>query len=186
MQVKHEDLVEKAQGLSGFPFITDVQVGELFGHEVSQALSFLDQLGAEQGICSSCGGNCCREIKCELYAADFASCPVYDHRPLVCRFHYCQRFGAEHEPLILELRDLCVDAINALPAGSPAWHGIELNLDLYGVCRQSAGPHPELVLEMGRVVEAARRENLSLGEARRILLSMIARADREAASCSGG
>jgi len=173
MQMKLNNLTEKAQGLSGLPFVTDAQIGELFGQKVSQALSFLDRFSAEKGICSSCGGRCCREIKCELYLEDFEGCPIYDRRPLICRFHYCHRFGKEHKPLILELRDLGVDAINAFPAGSPAWRGIELNLDLYGVCRKPENPPPELVLEMRKVMEATKQKKLGQVQVRNVLLRMI-------------
>ena len=173
MQKRQGNLTEKTSGLSELPFITDAQIRECFGQEVSQALSFLDRFSAEQGICSSCGGRCCREIKCELYLEDFQGCPIYDQRPLICRFHYCHRFGKEHRSLIIELRDLCFDALDRLPKGSPAWRGLELNLDLYGVCRQSEEPPPELVLEMKRVMEATRRKRLSLEEARCILTRML-------------
>lgn len=182
MQKKPNRLSQKASELSELPFVTDAQIQEFFGQRVSQALSFLDRFSAEQGICSSCGGRCCQEIKCELYLEDFQGCPIYDRRPLICRFHYCQRFGDEHKPLILGLCDSCVDVINGLPAGSPAWRGIELNLDLYGVCQRPENPPPKLVLEMRKVMEATRLKRLGLAEARSILLSMIAIAEEEATS----
>ena len=180
MQIKLNNLTEKALGLSELPFITDAQIRECFGQEVSQALSFLDRFSAEQGICSSCGGRCCQEIKCELYLEDFEGCPIYDQRPLICRFHYCYRFGKEHKSLILELRDSCVDALDALPVDSPASRGLELNLDLYGVCRKPENLPPELVLEMRKVMEATRQKRLGLVEARSILLRMVDIADVEA------
>ena len=180
MQMKLDSLSEKVRGLSGLPFVTDAQVAELFGERVSQALSFLDRLSAEQGICSSCGGKCCQEIECELYLGDFQGCPVYDRRPLICRFHYCHRFGKEHKSLILELRDLCLDALDGLPIDSPASRGLELNLDLYGACRRPEGSLPELILEMRKVVETTRQKMLGLLEARSMLQRMIDIAGREA------
>ena len=175
MLEKPDNVSERLQGLSEMPFVTDAQVEDLFGRAVSQALSFLDRISAEQGICSSCRGKCCQEIKCELYLEDFQGCPIYDRRPLICRFHYCHRFGKEHKSLIIELRDLCLKAFDKLPEGSPAWHAIELNLDLYGICRKPGYPLSELIAEMKRVIEATRQKGLGLAEARGVLQCLIER-----------
>jgi len=71
-------------------------------------------------------------------------------------------------------------ADDCLPEGSPASRGLELNLDLYGVCRKPGDSPPELVLEMRKVMEATRQKRLGLVEARSILLRMVDIADVEA------
>jgi hypothetical protein len=89
-------------------FVTDAQLEELLG-DASASLAELQRADAERAICARCGGTCCAEIGCELYAAPFGRCPLADCRPIACRLHFCALFGAERRPQILQLRDLFVD-----------------------------------------------------------------------------
>jgi len=73
-------------------------------------------------------------------------------------------------------------ADGCLLEGSPASRGLELNLDLYGVCRKPGDPPPRPIQEMEKVIEATRQRMLAIGEARSILRRMIDIANLEAAS----
>lgn len=87
-------------------FVTDEEVLSLMGDDACGIIAGLDRLGAEARLCATCGGVCCSDVACELYAAQFGRCPVHRFRPLACRFHFCHRFGSTHKAQIVALRDL--------------------------------------------------------------------------------
>ena len=86
--------------------LTDAEVGELFGPETAAAMAALDAHGRESSLCASCGGECCREIGCEVYSPLFEQCPIHDWRPLLCRFHFCHRFDRAGKSLVIALRNV--------------------------------------------------------------------------------
>ncbi len=86
--------------------LTDAEVGQLFGPETAAAMTAIDGYSRESGLCASCGGECCREIGCEVYTPLFDRCPIHDVRPLLCRFHFCHRFDAVDKGLVIALRDV--------------------------------------------------------------------------------
>jgi len=101
--------------------VTDEEVEKLFGEEVVAALAELGHFDREGGICSSCGGDCCRDMGCELYTTLFKRCPIYDLRPIICRLHFCHRFDAGGKSLVIELRDLffgCFRAVDFWDSGN--------------------------------------------------------------------
>lgn len=96
----------RVQRFSQVALLKDEEFEELFGGETASAIRALDDYGRKAGVCSSCGGECCREIGCEVYSPLFKRCPIYSARPLLCRFHFCHRFDSLDKPLIIALRDI--------------------------------------------------------------------------------
>lgn len=86
--------------------LTDEEVQDLFGRQTAAVMAAFDSYGREKGLCASCGGECCREIGCEVYSPLFEQCPIHDMRPLLCRFHFCHRFDAVDKGLVIALRDV--------------------------------------------------------------------------------
>lgn len=96
-------------GMADLPqllFVTDNEVAQLMGSAACEMLHDLEKQGVEERLCATCGGVCCRDVGCELYAAQFQGCPIHRFRPLACRFHFCHRFGPAHKAEIVALRDL--------------------------------------------------------------------------------
>jgi hypothetical protein len=94
--------------------ITSEEMERLFGEEVAQALAQLEHFLTENRICPDCGGACCRDIRCELYASQFGQCPIHEYRPIACRLHFCHRLDDPYRPLIIELRDVFVGCYRAI------------------------------------------------------------------------
>jgi len=94
--------------------VTDEEIVELFGTHVAAVLSKLERHGEETRSCTECGGDCCRDIGCELYAPEFGQCPIHDVRPIVCRFHFCHRFDSARKELIVGLRDIFLGCFRAV------------------------------------------------------------------------
>ncbi len=86
--------------------LTDYEVQDLFGRQEIEVMAAFDSYGREKGLCASCGGECCRNIGCEVYSPLFQECPIKDTRPLLCRFHFCHRFDEMDKNLVIALRDV--------------------------------------------------------------------------------
>jgi hypothetical protein len=138
--------------------VTYKEIGDLFGEEVTTALTEMEHSSKENRICSDCGGVCCSDIGCELYAAQFGGCPIYAYRPIACRLHFCHRFDALYRSLIIELRDVFVGCFRAVDFSD------SLNLrsldspPLKEAC-------PEFVAAVGSYVNAVREGKLSADQA---------------------
>jgi hypothetical protein len=130
--------------------VSDGEVKELFGEEVATALECLSR---EEQVCWHCGGRCCCEIVCELYASQFSQCPVHDFRPIACRLHFCHRFDIAGRSLVLELRDIFLGSLMAVELGDSV---ILRLLDSPPL----AGVSPELVAATSPWVEAVRQGSL--------------------------
>jgi hypothetical protein len=100
------NFVEAVGRFTQVALLTDEEVRELFGAETAAALAAFDTYSEETGLCSSCGGVCCREIGCEVYSPLFEECPIHATRPLLCRFHFCHRFDAVDKTAVIALRDV--------------------------------------------------------------------------------
>ena len=94
--------------------VTDEEVRELFGDELVATVGELERFSREEQVCSGCGGDCCRDLGCELYASRFDSCPIHDLRPIVCRLHFCHRFDATGKSLVIDLRDIFFGCFRAV------------------------------------------------------------------------
>jgi hypothetical protein len=133
--------------------VTDREVEKLFGEEVVAVLEELDHLNQEGGVCSSCGGDCCRDMGCELYAPMFKRCPIYDLRPIICRLHFCHRFDAEGKSLVIELRDIFFGCFRAVDF----WDSANLrSLDVPPL----SGASPELTAALLPTMAAVRQGSL--------------------------
>jgi hypothetical protein len=146
--------------------MTDEDVAELLGGEVGAAIARLDGVGRERRLCANCGGTCCSEIGCELFAPQLGRCPIHAYRPMACRLHFCALFGAEQRATIVELRDVftgCVDALEREGASSL----LEIP-PLAVVCPElvaAATPVVERV-RLGQLDPAIAAEEISLAAAR--------------------
>lgn len=139
-----------------FPFITEDEMRRLFGEEMASALEWLEEVNRSKDICGGCGGKCCQEMQCELYAPSYGGCPIYEYRPVLCRLNYCAQFGAENKSLVLGLRDVGVEAISLLEADDPTAAAIELNMLLYGACRGPNEPAPAPIQRMKKALTPKR------------------------------
>ncbi|RLC91140.1 MAG: hypothetical protein DRI39_10720 [Chloroflexi bacterium] len=138
--------------------LTDAEMEELFGREVASILAELERFSQEENVCSGCGGDCCRDIGCELYAPGFDRCPIYQVRPIVCRLHFCHRFDGAYKSMVIELRDIFLGCFRAVEL----WNGAYLKwLDVPPL----AGAAPELVGGLSVWVEGVRKGTLEPGQA---------------------
>jgi hypothetical protein len=99
---------------SQIALITSQEVEHLFGVEVTRALAELEHFMTENRICADCGGVCCRDIGCELYASQFGRCPIHEYRPIACRMHFCHRLDDPYRSIIIELRDVFAGCYRAI------------------------------------------------------------------------
>jgi hypothetical protein len=152
-----ENLATNLDKFPQLPFVTDLEVREVFGQEVARALEFLEGTNKESGICSACGGKCCQQMGCEFFYQAFGGCPIHEYRPLLCRFHYCEKFGEDQKSLIRELSDIFVSGVSRLEAESGAIPSIELNMLLYSACRKPEESYPRLIKDIRHIVAAAKR-----------------------------
>ncbi len=106
--------LERVDRFSQIALITDKEMENIFGEEVTMVLTQMEHFMTENRTCSDCGGVCCRDIGCELYAAQFGRCPIYEYRPIACRMHFCHRLDDPYRPLIIELRDVFVGCHSAM------------------------------------------------------------------------
>jgi len=165
MEMATQNLWRSIEQLPHLPFVIDRELEEGLELQIVQALQLLDNLNLAQGICSQCGGKCCRDLGCDLFTPELGSCPIAEYRPLICRFHYCERFGSEQDVLIQWLRDLFTSATCHGEAGSRATTALELNMLMFRACKRSEDSCPQLVEKMGQIIAMARSEGISWQEA---------------------
>jgi hypothetical protein len=148
--------------------LTDQEVQDLFGPETAAAMTAFDSFSRESGLCASCGGECCREIGCEVYSPLFHECPIHDTRPLLCRFHFCHRFDAVDKLLVIALRDVFMACYTAdqISSGSIA---LAMSVPpLENAC-------PILVANVQPVVESVRDGRIAPGEGIRLIRAEVKR-----------
>ncbi len=109
-----ESFLRHAEELAHLSLVTDSELLKLYGEEVVAAITELEESGREEDVCLRCGGQCCRDIGCELYAPQFDRCPIYEFRPIACRLHFCHRFDASARSLVLALRDVFLGSLTAI------------------------------------------------------------------------
>lgn len=155
------------------PFLTTREVESLFGEEVARALRLLDSLNARKSVCSNCGGKCCHQLRCEVYASEFGRCPIFSLRPVLCRFNFCHLFGKENSDMAKKLISVATDTLSTIKADTPAAEALTMNVLLYRECRDDNDPCPELITRMHRIVDTARAELISWKDAERSLLAEV-------------
>lgn len=148
--------------------LTDAEVGELFGPETVAAMAAFDSYSRESGLCASCGGECCREIGCEVYSPLFQQCPIYDNRPLLCRFHFCHRFDQVDKGLVIALRDVFMACYTADQISSGTITGSMSVPPLENGC-------PILAANVQPVADSVRDGSLSPGEGIRLIREEVER-----------
>lgn len=162
-----QNLWHSIEQLPHLPFVTDAELEDKLDVQIVQVLRLLDGLNQAHSICSQCGGQCCRDMGCELFTPELGCCPIADYRPLICRFQFCEKFGSQHETLIKWLRDLFTSATGHGEAGSRAVRALELNLLLFQACRGADAPCPQLLQNICLITAAARSQEIGWQEARR-------------------
>ena len=105
--------LEYVEQLSCLPLITDLEMYELYGEEVSNAVAEMDRVNQEERFCLHCQSRCCLACGCELYAPQFDQCPIFNFRPVLCRLHYCHRFNTAGRSIAVELGDIFFDSLLA-------------------------------------------------------------------------
>jgi hypothetical protein len=105
--------LEHVEQLSRLPLITDSEMYELYGEEVSAAVAEMDHINQEERFCPDCQSRCCPVCGCELYAPQFDQCPIYNFRPALCRLHFCHRFNTAGRSIVIELGDIFFDSLSA-------------------------------------------------------------------------
>jgi hypothetical protein len=165
VEMANRNFITNLDGFPQLPFVTDLELRELFGPEVGQALDFLEGINNEREICFACGGECCQQMGCEFFDEAFGKCPVREYRPVLCRFHYCDKFGEDQRWLIRELLGIFVSSVSQLEAESGSIASIELNMLLYSACRKPAEPYPRLIDNVRYIVAASREGKVGLEKA---------------------
>jgi hypothetical protein len=105
--------LEHVEQLSRLPLITDSEMYELYGEEVSAAVAEMDHINQEERFCLDCQSRCCLACGCELYAPQFDQCPIHSFRPVLCRLHFCHRFNTAGRSIVVELGDIFFDSLLA-------------------------------------------------------------------------
>ena len=174
--------------LPRFPFVSDEEADRVLPAKITSALRTLDSLNSSSGLCHQCGGKCCEQIKCVLYAPEFAGCPIFDCRPFVCRFSFCFRFGSRNKELVAALAGFALGIEAACNTRNPQSCAIDLNMMMYGECRQENDVLPPLVLDMRRTMRDARSSRISWQRARERLMAITAgyRAERRHSASTDG
>jgi len=148
--------------------VTEKEVADLFGEELMMVLGQLESYAHENQLCADCGGQCCDDIGCELFATQFARCPIYFLRPIACRLHFCHKFDSEHKATIIELRDVffgCYKAVDFSASPNIA------SLDTPPFTSHSS----ELIARVIPLVAAVRHGNSAPDEVVRLLMKEVDR-----------
>jgi hypothetical protein len=103
--------LQNVESLARLPLITDAETEQLLGPEVSQACAVMSHINQQKNLCGACQKRCCPLVKCELYDSRFSQCPIFEHRPLICRMHYCDQFIQTDKSFIREFADIYVNAL---------------------------------------------------------------------------
>jgi len=146
--------IERADHLIQLCLVTDSELLNLYGEEVITAVTELGKFDREEGVCLRCGGQCCRDIGCELYAPQFNQCPIYEFRPIACRLHFCHLFNAADNSPALALRDIFLGSLSAEEVRTGEFL-TPLDVPPIGRCM------PELITKLVPWVDAVRHGNLS-------------------------
>jgi hypothetical protein len=105
--------LENVEKLSRLPLITNREMNFLFGDKVALVLGVLDNYNRQKQLCSNCEKRCCLIARCEIYAPQFAQCPIHELRPLVCRLHFCHYFQTDHNSEVREMSDVFFNCLLA-------------------------------------------------------------------------
>lgn len=148
-------------------FVTDEELGRLFGEELTATVTRLEQYDNQESECLKCRGSCCLDIGCELYLPQFGRCPIRDFRPIPCRLHFCHHFDPMDRSLVLELRDVFLGIFTFAESHNSAIFGL---LDTPPLARSSA----EFVTAVSPSVMAIENGSLDLERGEELLRQAVA------------
>lgn len=97
--------------LKKLPFVSDSEMS-VFGEEMNDAIQELDDINLKEGLCTECRSRCCNLVRCEFYHTELSLCPLVAHRPLLCRMHYCVKYGEKDKHLIKQIGDVFLRCIS--------------------------------------------------------------------------
>lgn len=103
--------LKRVESLSRLPLITDAEMLDLYGEEVTVSAGELAKYNREAGICSNCAKRCCLMVRCELYDTRFSRCPIHNYRPAICRMHFCEKFAVDDPSFIREFADVYINSL---------------------------------------------------------------------------
>jgi hypothetical protein len=106
-----DHFLKNFESLSRLPLISDAEMEQLFGAEVSAALTELYQFNQKGNICRQCNSRCCLLVSCELYTARLSRCPIYSYRPVLCRVHFCNQYAPEYRTLVKKIGDIYIESL---------------------------------------------------------------------------
>jgi hypothetical protein len=101
------------ESLGRLPFISDSEMGQLYGQQVNSGLAELDKFNQEKQLCRNCPNRCCLLVDCELYSEAFSGCPIHSYRPILCRMHFCNKFALEYPFLVKDLGNIFLEGLLA-------------------------------------------------------------------------
>jgi len=168
--------LRQAERFGQLLLVSDDEVAELYGEEVAAALTKLECIDKEKQICSSCGGYCCWNLACDLYAAGFHQCPVIDFRPLMCRFYFCDSFHTLENKLVTDLTDIFYNSFLALSAKD-----ISKASDM--ISPLLAGASPELTVTLSTRLDEMRRGEIDPELSARLIRQEV---EKYRISCNSG
>ncbi|MBI2851804.1 MAG: hypothetical protein HYX84_01695 [Chloroflexi bacterium] len=156
------------QVLSRLPLITGEEMAELYGEEVVAALGEMERYDREAQVCADCERRCCPAVRCELYAPQFARCPIHDFRPVICRLHFCNSFPITASPLIHELDDIFFESLLAAQRS-------DIEQARFFDCPPFTRIAPDFIVRLSPLVEGVRNGSLSPDEGERLILREVER-----------
>ena len=148
--------------------VSTEEVADLFGEELMLVLEQFESFAREQQLCADCGGQCCDDIGCELFAPQFGQCPIHSFRPIACRLHFCRKFDVPYKSMVIELRDVffnCYKAIDTCRSPNIA------SLDT----PPFAAHCPELVTLVAPLVEAVRQGKSAPQDVADLMMEKVSR-----------
>lgn len=158
-----ETFLAQVEKLLHLPFITDAEMKSLYGEDMPLVLDQLGHINDLNRFCQDCQSRCCPAVRCEFYAPQFSSCPIFDLRPPICRLHYCHRFFTDHDTLLKDMSDVFFDSL--LKADSLGSNKVKFfdAPPLIHCC-------PELIESTRHWIESVRNGTLDPEEARRVIM----------------
>jgi hypothetical protein len=158
-----EIFLERVEQLTHLPFITDDEMNTLYGEEMPAVLDKLARINDDNRFCQDCQSRCCPAVRCEFYAPQFKSCPIFELRPPICRLHYCHRFFTDHDTLLKDMSDIFFDSL--IKADSLRSNKVKFfdAPPLIHCC-------PELIESTRHWIESVRNGTLDVEEARSLIM----------------
>jgi len=170
--------LERVDAYPQIVLVTQNEVEELFGKETVEALTELESFAHRHRLCADCGGKCCEDIGCELFAPQFGQCPIHSCRPIACRLHFCQKFDSPHKSTIIDLRDIFLGCYRAVD--------IWCSPNIASMDAPPLASHcSEFIAAVTPLVESVRYRNADPQDAANLIMKEASDYRRRKASCHG-